>query len=172
MTRLYAIEEDLVPVFRFLEQRSPLKYTTAGRFAGRDEVRSFGRGDLIPNLGVARGHSTVLCASFLVTEPHKEVFIREQFGAAFVDQLTTDDAIVLNVGGLWEGTAAIEGSVGSRAVSSPKTHELLRRFRYALRKLFVNVRSCYVGPKALAMFRAGGRLTPDTRSPPEYDLIE
>ena len=46
----------------------------------------------------------------------------------------------------------------------------MRRFRAAFKKTFTNIRSSYVGPKALLLLKSGKRLTADVQSPREYDL--
>jgi hypothetical protein len=88
-----------------------------------------------------------------------------------VEQPWNPHSVFLNVGGEWTDGTIISGTITTIS-NSPISRSLMRALHSRVKKHFTRVRAYWVGPDALAAFRAGRRLTMAIQSPPEYDLCE
>jgi hypothetical protein len=169
----FALKDDILSVLEAVERGGPLQYVRTGNQL-RPDFETFLRGADIPNLGVANRETGSSCDSFLVTRTTVPIGIRSLKGANglqryLMDQLLNPDTVGLTPAGRWGEDIILEGIVGT-ASDSPASQELMRKFNSAFKKSFTKVQGRFVGPQALALFKAGKRLTQAAQSPPEFDL--
>ena len=88
-----------------------------------------------------------------------------------MDQFYNPDTITFSPGGRWTEDVLLYGRFATvSAFFSDYAKRLMNRFRYQSEKHFVRVRGSYVGPGAMALLKAGKRLTIAQQSPREFDL--
>ncbi len=73
-------------------------------------------------------------------------------------------------GGLWDARTLVGGEIGTMHHTAASL-EMFRLFCKELLQGFVEVRSFYVGPEALALLKSGARLTIDVKASPLWDLV-
>jgi|SRR5215831_7293658 len=173
-TMFFATKDDLAPVLEQVENKGPLKYVRFGRSLN-PRSESFDRGIDIPSLGIATCGSAIGSDSFLVCYRESQIDIRvvhqsDGVRSFHTDQLTNPDSVTFSSGGVWKPEILLYGRVAS-ASNSPVSKSLLRRFQSSIRKHFVKVGACYVGPNALQALKDGKRLTIAEQSPREFDLV-
>jgi hypothetical protein len=169
----FALREDLLPVLDAVQSRGALKYVRTGVF-GSPALQFVSRGAEIPDIGTAAADSTSACKSFLVTEDAVPVSLRQIQMADgtvryAVDQLVNPDSIVLTPGGVWDQDVVLYGRVATVS-DTAAAQALMRQFQSAFKKHFKRVKAYLVGPQALALLKAGKRLTISANSPREFDL--
>lgn len=170
----YATPADIRPLLKFVEAEGALVYVEAGNRA-EPTFRTFERAAEIPNLGVADEWSGIECAAYLVAVASRGVQVRTPTGddgatRHVVDELGNPDALTMRAAGRWGADLVLAGSVGS-ASGSDDAERLMKRFRAGFKKAgFETVKRYRVGPEALAMLKAGGRLTPSERAVKRSDL--
>lgn len=169
----FAKAQDLLPGFERLEQTIELQYVLTGNFDS-NRLTCVQHGRELTNLGVAKSGGLVTEPAYLVmlrTSPVRPREIRLDHGGcrfAF-DQLLNPDSVVLRCGGLYDESTLISGGVATMGKTSEAVM-LQRRVSSALTKGFRRVGTFWLGPEALGLMHAGGRLTQQIGSPPEYDL--
>jgi hypothetical protein len=170
----YAQGEDYRELLEAVESELSLAYRQMGNFtsAPPPQVSSWAQ---LKAVGVADSNASISCRSYLVTHAGGQVHVR-QVGGLFetrrylVDQLINPGTVTLTLGGNWRDLALLPGRVGT-VHDDPSSRRLMKIFNDALRGGFTKVKAYWVGPRAMAHLRGGGRLTPAVQSPPEYDLV-
>jgi hypothetical protein len=170
---VFASGADLLPVLIEVELQAALRYTLTGNFEGTPAPIQFDRAADLPQLGIANYDSAVACTGYLVTEAAASVEVRHLATTDgprwLIDQLANGDSVTLRAGGARGPNTLLSGLIAT-ASDTPVARALMQRYRKAVRKRFVKVRSYLVGPEAQKLLAAGGRLTAALQSPPEYDL--
>ena len=171
--RFYALRGDIVPVLEAIERDGPLQYVAMDN-ALRADFATFHRGADIPNLGKADRDSGSACTAFVVTATTAPLTVRRIMGTDgnpryCMDQLVNPDTVVFRPAGMWSDDILLDGLVGT-ASSSLIAQGLMKRFNSAINKRFTNVKAYRIGPEALALLKAGKRLTISARSSREFDL--
>ena len=175
VVRFFATRNDHLPMLRQITTGRSLRFFPAGVFD--EQPTPFGSPERIPSLGVAESGDRNHTASFLVlptTVPVQPRPIHLQAGGTRVaiDQLINPKSVAFRPGGEWDGgNVIIEGDLGTIS-DDPSSAELWSAFAKPIKKGWKRVKAYYVGPEALAVLRAGGRLTASVRSPELYDLAE
>ena len=174
-TRFFSTKDDLLPLLARVESRGDVKYVRTGRFLST-VVQVYAKGADIPNLGIASSESATNCESFIICDPKLKIEARavdqsDGVRSFHVDQLHNQDTITFSPGGVWKNDILLYGWFASVSDSySQIARRLLQRFTYEVRKHFKHMGSCYVGPQAHEMLKAGKRLTIAEQSPREFDL--
>lgn len=169
----FATRDDLLPVFEAVEGEAPLQYVRTGNELSPD-FETFHRGADITNLGKADHDSASSCEQFLVTLTDVSIRIRQITGIGGIprycmDQEINPDTVRLIPAGIWGGDFLFRGGVDTISKSAI-AQGLMKRFYAAIRKRFTKVSAFWVGPEALALLRAGKRLTDAAQCPREFDL--
>jgi hypothetical protein len=88
-----------------------------------------------------------------------------------LDNGDNEETVILTMAGLWKGEMLLPGIVKSLH-ETPVAQKLMKWFLAALKaEEFTKVKSWWLGKEALAMLKAGKRLsTTAEQSPPEFDL--
>lgn len=89
-----------------------------------------------------------------------------------VDQLVNPSTVVFRPGGKVPALKVVIGGAIGTVKEDPEAAALLKLFSDEIRNRFVRVKGFWVGPSALAILRAGGRLTNAVSAPVEYDLSQ
>ena len=169
----YATKNDLLPVLRAVEEAGALKYVVAGNFT-TPELRSYSRGEEIPQLGKASSGTAGTCETFLVCAAVPPVKVESFKGGNgedrfCVDQLLNPDTVGLTPAGQWNEEILLHGRVATVS-DSPASQALMKRFQSAIRKHFVKIKAFYVGSNARKLLESGKRLTISAQSPRDFDL--
>ena len=167
---VFCTTSDLVAVLDDAQARSPMSFAVAGLFETANVHRLHDSADIATF--IAASGETLL--SFLAVASGDAVGAREVFqrnGSSLygVDQLSNPRSVVLRPGRLIDERTLLAGQIGT-ASQDPVSVTLFSTFRDVVRKQFVKVKSYWVGPEAVQLLDAGGRLTATLKSPPEYDL--
>jgi len=170
--QFFATADDLRMLFEHVEATQQLTYTRAGHLHGR-EAESYTSGRDLPNLGAASSDAAITCDAYLVTPRASTVVLRQidaRIGRILtVDQLLNPDTVIINVGGLYRPGVLIASTVGT-AHDTPVSRVLFASWRRPIRRLWTKRNAAFVGPRALGILQAGGRLTWTVAAPREYDL--
>jgi hypothetical protein len=168
----YALRDDMLRVLDVVDRVESLQYVAGGHFVDGQSER-YERGESIPDVGTADADSAVNCKSFLVAPREVTITARRidtVSGPRYCfDQLVNPDSVALRPGGLRRARVMLDGRVATTS-DTPVARRLMGLFRRPISKQFTKVKAYWVGPEALALLRAGGRLTMALQSPPEYDL--
>jgi len=169
----FALKEDILPVLEAAERVGPLKYVRMGNFLTPD-FKEVSHGAEIPDLGKATMETASGSESYLVTEHEVAVHVRHITTPAGVkryllDQLFNPDTVTFTPAGIWNDDVVLHGRVATVS-DSPIAQELMKRFSKAIRKHFTKVNAFWVGREALALLKAGKRLTISAKSPRDFDL--
>lgn len=169
--QFFATKQDLLSVLGSVEATHSLKYARAGHYT-EESYETYEFASLIPGLGTATSDSAISCHSFLVVRrgtPVSSRRIETRQGVAYaVDQLLNSESAILRPGGLW-GDVLLHGELAA-AHDCAFYRELKKSIRFEMKKHFRTIEHYSVGPAALEILKAGGRLTIAVQSPPEYDL--
>jgi hypothetical protein len=174
MAFFFATAEDLLPVLLTVEARRAVVYTP---FEHVHEPRAdhFRTARDLPTLFKPQPFESAVCGpAYLVTEAGTEVVLRQlsPYGEKdrwSIDQLANPDSTVLRHGGLYGDNVLLRGEVRT-AYKTQAAQRLQRAFDAAIRKQFVKIGWCYVGPKAEVLLDSGYRLTAAEQCPTESDL--
>jgi hypothetical protein len=171
---LFAVREDWLPLFEYVEKRNPVVYTDTGfEQMNNPSPPRFLDGKSLPNLGVASSDQSIGCDSYMVS-PYPNVPTPKQSftsdGTARYDLYTGNhlDTIRLIHAGRWQDMI-IAGLIDTMGTQG-KAQTLINAFHSAIKKNFTRVNAYWVGPQAHAEWLQGRRLTGAEQSPPEYDL--
>jgi hypothetical protein len=180
MTRqilFFAAGDDLVPVLAMVERLGALQYVPMGQ-SSTVERKIFLSGSLIPELGTATADSAIKSQSYLVAASATAIRPRKivvpASGDAFcVDQVLNFETVTLTPGGVWreEQEMVLNGRVATVS-DSAASQVLMKRFAAAMKKWFTRIRAFWVGPRALTLLDAGGRLTIGAQSSRDFDLTK
>jgi len=169
--QFFATADDLRVLFQDVEATQQLTYTRTGHLRGAT-AESYQNGGGLPNLGRASSDQAISCDTYLVTPRAATVVVRQIDATTgrvlTVDQLVNPDSVTISVGGLFSPTVLIAGSVGT-AHDTAISRALFASWRRPIRRLWTK-RNAYVGPEALGILQAGGRLTWSIAAPHEFDL--
>jgi len=188
----YATRGDLLSIIEAFEAAGKVQYFRFGQTT-KLPPESFTSAAQIPNLGIASHSSAVGCRKFVVcdtqtaikprqlktlsqedvdlsdcpNEPSQKALIGvERFA---IDQLFNQDTITFSPGGMWNEEILLHAAIGT-ASNSQMSLALMNRFKMAIKKSCIKMRSFYVGPLALELLKNGTRLTISAQSPREFDL--
>jgi hypothetical protein len=171
---IFAADYDVLPVVESVERAmGPLQYIVNANLTNPD-FKTFLSGADIPNLGKAESHAGAGCSQFFVTKASISIGIEKIEGLGGVQryclsQFSNPDTVVFQPAGRWGEDCVLQGVVSTISETS-LSQELMRRFLAGFGKSFTKVREFWVGPRALALLKAGKRLTAAANSPPEYDV--
>jgi hypothetical protein len=135
---------------------------------------TFLRAAVIPNLGIADHETGSVCSAVLIAKTTASIRVRTLTGSDggrryLMDQLLNLDSVTFTPAGMWGDDIILQGTIGT-ASSSKASMELMKKFQTVFNNSFTKVRGVFIGPQALAMFKAGKRLTHAVQSPAEFDL--
>jgi hypothetical protein len=171
----FGLKDDLLTMLDLVESKGALRYVRTGNFS-KDEIRAgiseFPKGAMLSNLGRASAESSAICETFLVCDNDTRINLRTAGRGGervCIDQLANPDSVAFTPGGIWNEDVVLYGRVATVS-ESDVSQALMKRFQAAIRKTFSKVRGYHVGPNALALLKAGKRLTISAQSPPEFDL--
>lgn len=169
----FATRKDLLDLLGEVESRRSIHYAESGMFDS-PELVIYASGSEIPSLGLTNVHSTVLGRKLLISDVGTsfvcESVPQRRGGTRYaVDQKENPDTVRLFPGGQFDKETILAGDFGT-CTDSAVSASLLRVVTRSVRKRWANIRANFVGPEALAVLDAGGRLTDNLCSPPEYDL--
>lgn len=171
----FAVREDLIELLAIVEASNSLQYTLMGNFVRSeigDRIVVYSTCADIPDFGRASADTSIACKSYLVCSADTPINLRragKEGERLCVDQLANPDSVEFKPGGIWNEEMVIQGRVASVSSSRP-SRNLMKLFLSTIRRSFSKVGSCYVGPKALALLKAGKRLTSAAHLPTVNDL--
>jgi hypothetical protein len=172
--RFFALKADLLLVLGELEAKRQVKYVQGGRLGGPRPAIWYSASRL-PKLGwSADDHGGG--RDYLIMDRASDVYIERMtiFSGDEVFDVHNGGnpgSIEFTPGGEWTDGAILAGRFATLH-NTPESQALIKAVRLRIKKHFTRVRSYWVGPEALAAFRAGRRLTAAIQCPPEYDLCE
>ena len=171
----FATPGDIVPLLARFEANAPLKFAELGNFATPERAIYLSPSEL-PDPGIATNETGAASRSYLVLHRGAKLHECEFLGKRgekrwSLDNGGNDKSTVLTMGGLWRTGTLLPGLMDTLH-ATPAAQQLMLWFRSALRQEdFTRVQSWWLGREALALLRAGRRLTTTAeQSPPEFDL--
>lgn len=167
---LFCSTTDFLSVLDSVYEQLPLSFAVAGLFKTAD-VHVFHSPS---EISAVIANSTKHPLSFLAVGAAEAVKVREvpqRKGHSLyaVDQLVNQGSVVLRPGRAIDERILLAGQIGT-ASEAPESLTLFSTISKVTRKHFVKVRSYWVGPEAVRLLDAGGRLIATSKAPPEYDL--
>lgn len=167
----FATREDFLAGFRRFEEHADVRYVRAGLFES-PEPECFSRAEDIPKLGVLQGRR-VQKPRFLVmpaeANPGVRVVPQRRGGERYaVDGVANHGTITLELGGTME-ECLIYGSVQG-GLEHDDAARLWNAFTEHFFAGFRKKKVFLVGPDAMRLFEAGGRLTSSPKADPTMDL--
>jgi hypothetical protein len=172
----FATPSDILPVLKRFEANAPMEYIKMGNDLTPDR-RYYLSGDTIPNAGISSDGRGGSGDRYMVTlrEDSKDIYVEidtwdsgEKFWQ--LRQCDNENTVELALAGLWKDM--LLPGIMDTMHDTPKAQQLMKWFNAALKKEgFVKIDMHWLGPEALAMFKAGVRLPKNAeQSPPAYDL--
>jgi hypothetical protein len=160
---------DFVALLDLVHDQLPVSLLVAGLFETAAVHRLHGSADV--SALIASSDAPV---TFLAVGAGDAVHVREvpqkKGGTRYaVDQLINPRSVVVRPGRRIDERVLLAGQIGT-ASEDPESVRLFSRFGTAVRKHFVKVKAYWVGPEAVRILDAGGRLTATSKAPPEHDL--
>lgn len=174
MINFFALKGDLLLVLGELEAKRQIKYVQGGRLGGPTPEVWYSAPDL-PMLGrSADDHGGG--REYLIVDRAADVYIEKMTMFSGDERFDVHNggnpaSIDFRPGGEWTDDAILSGNF-TTLHKTPESQALMRAVRSRIKKHFTRVRAYWVGPDALAAFRAGRRLASAIQCPPEYDLCE
>lgn len=168
--QFYATRGDLLPMLAEFEAAQSVHY--AAMFSN-EGVREFVRAADIPDLGRPSWPELPLSPGYLIA--HKDARFRARTLSPGCDEryAVQEDrnphAIELSPGGEYARGVLLEGRIATLSGRSQR-EALLNSLVAVVRRRWIRVGRCYVGPEAATILDGGGRLTFNVRAPREYDL--
>ena len=166
-------EADLKTMLRSVESAMDVQYLKRGTFPTAD-IRAITALSSNDNVGVSKWPSSVLGEHWLVGENGGAIRTRQLTARTgepifIVDPHVNNEAVVLSIGGEWNGEAILrsEAYIAHDHVISKQIFHLIARSAKSISR---RVRGMYVGHEAHIRWQSGWRLTDDVRSPSGYDL--
>jgi len=171
--QIHATRSDWLECLAAAEAGRPLAYTLTGLFE-EPVLSTFHGVASVPDFGIAKHGNTVLESGFLVHDVGSVIQIRDvpQRNASIryaVDQLVNPTTIGVRPGGLFGDNVVIAGQLGT-ASDDPISSELFRLVARSVKKLFTKIKAYWVGPAAVEILDAGGKLSVSSETDPLYDL--
>jgi hypothetical protein len=169
----YATAMDLGPMLSSLEAQQKLQYTLTGLFKANRLLIYPSYSD-IPDFGRALHPTAVANPSYLISERGTVLRTREVHqkagGICFaVDQKSNEDTVVFCPAGRYGSDVILYGMVGTVS-NSARSKDLYDFIAMPFLQTFEKVQEFLVGPEALALWKAGVRLTTGASTPREFDL--
>jgi hypothetical protein len=173
----FATPGDILPVLKRFETNAPLKYIKLGNDPTPDRPYYLS-GDTLPNPGIAT-HETGgrSGASYMVTlsEDSHDIYVQTRTINTgekrwILNNSDNENTVCLGLACLWKDM--LLPGIMDTMHNTPKAQQLMKWFNAALKKEgFTKVDLYWLGPEALAMLKAGKRLSKTAeQSPPAYDL--
>lgn len=170
---VFATRGDWGSLLSEVESTRPVHYAEAGVLDNPEPV-VYRSASEIPSAGagLATGAKRGVCLLMADVDVSFAVrTVRQKRGGAryAVDQQSNPDTVAVFLGRQVGDQTILSGSVGT-CTESKASAALLRILASAIRRKWVGIKSYGVGPEAVRVLDAGGRLTANLRSPREYDL--
>lgn len=169
----YALADDLLPVFEFVESKHELHYYARNS----SDAAIYLAGASLPTLRMPPpAESAISGHMYLVTLRDTKAVGRkitlDGSGIRYAfDQIDNPDSIEM-LPGAWDPSGALlYGRIATISDSLP-SKTLFNAFKRAINKRFRRVNSFWVGPNAEEKWKQGARLTIGLASPSTYDLLE
>jgi hypothetical protein len=174
-TNFYATYSDVEEVLALFETKERVTYVLTGLF-DTNVPQTFETFRAINSLSVSTAGDANDVASYLIVTHRNKVATREVpqriGGTKFaVDQNSNPDSLYFRSGGTFSNKIIVPGTIGiihQTSVSKKLYGALLR----IIVKNFSRVRSYYVGPEALTLWKGGMRLGLSLKASPQIDLRE
>ena len=167
-----ATRSDYEPVIRAVEAQYDLKYVLRGLFESPDLTVMHSALE-IENLGVSLKGKSILDNSYIIVDAKAEVTARDvpqrRGGTRYEVKFESLPAITFRPGRLFKNQCLIIGSFVTDW-HEPFALDLMKSFRREVKKRFVCIKSCWLGPKALNLFNEGMRCTYSIDMPEIYNL--
>ncbi len=171
----FATPSDIVPVLKKFESKSPLKFVQTGNLTTPNRPIYLNACE-IPDAGIATHESAHASFSLMVSRRELKNVQRTFIGAKGEQRWTLDnsdneESVILTLGGIWKTGTLLPGLMATLHETAG-AQSLMKGFLSTLKlQGFVKVDLWWVGREAMAMLKAGKRLsTTAEQSPPEYDL--
>jgi hypothetical protein len=169
---LFGTRGDLLELLQFVEW-GDVAFTECGDCHGGLEVPIKRFAGDFADFAIPQSGDSVQNKSYLVfpsdCPPAARLVKLKNGGVRYLlDQYINPESIVLRPGGHL-GQSVISGQAGT-ASTHPTSTRLFKALKRAVRSLFTQVGSYWVGKEAELLLRSGARLTASTASPAEYDL--
>ena len=166
---LFCTPSDFALIVEDVVKRTPISFVVAGMSDTPDFRRLQDSSEL---LAVAMGSTERV--SFLAVNGQDEIRVAEypqRLGGRryAIDQLMNRRSVTVGPGRLLDERTLLSGGVGTSS-NDPDSIGLFSLFRSAVRRHFVHIKCCWVGPESVLLLDSGGRLAFDLNAPPEFDL--
>lgn len=172
----FATPSDIAPALRRFETNAPLKFIETEMLSTPNRAIYLASSE-IPQPGIAtyeRGSgSKTYMVSHRDTKNHLHTFQADDGRRRWLLRNgDNEETVLLTLAGIWPKTGTLLPGNMNTLHETRVAQELMRWFVSALKKeQFTKVDLWWLGPEALAMLRAGKRLTTTAeQSPPEFDL--
>lgn len=174
-TFFFATPSDIIPVLKRFASSEELKFVEMGNMTTPNRPIVLDASDLL-DPGVST-HETGNASRAYLVSPRDSVNHMHKFvgkdGAAHwsVDNSDNENSAVLIMAGRWKDML-LPGLMNTLHRTEP-AQRLMKAFHVALKKEgFVKIEHWWIGNEALAMLKAGKRLsTTAEQSPPQFDLV-
>lgn len=173
VVHFFAAQKDMLDLLAEIESTRMIHYVEAGMFE-RAELIVYASASQIPDLGFIDVQSTVLGRKLLIADATTSFTLRSvpqrDGGVRYaMDQQENPDTLSFFPGGQFDEQTILAGDSGT-CTDSPVSVALFKIMSGVVRRRWVKIRGNFVGPEALGVLNAGGRLTDNLRSSQEYDL--
>ena len=162
ITPFFATEHDLAGILSDIDVERPIKVVAGGVFdTPTVQVASIST-KLNPSM-------TYLIADQGALIEVRAVPQRDGCRKFAIDQLDNPKTVALRAGGFIERCCLVAGQIGT-STNDPISLELYKYIAKRMKKLFVKVKSYYLGREAAQLLDEGIRLTANPKAPLIYDL--
>ena len=166
---LFCTPSDFALIVEDVGKRTPISFVVDGMSDTPDIRRLQGYSEV---LAVALASTERI--NFLAVKGQDEIRVVERpqrLGRRryAIDTLMNRRSILVCPGRLLDERTLLAGRVGT-ASNDPDSIGLFSLFRSAVRRRFVHIKCCWVGPESVRLLDSGGRLAFDLNAPPEFDL--
>lgn len=171
----FATPVDIVSVLNRFEANAPLKFVEMGNLTTSNRAIYLNSSE-IPNPGIATYETGSLSQGYMVshrdTKNNMHSFVGRKGEKRWsLDNSDNEETVILTMAGLGRTGTLLPGNMATLH-ETPVAQQLMKWFQSALKQEgFTKVRDWWLGREALAMLKAGKRLTTTAeQSPPEFDL--
>ena len=171
----FATATDIIPVLQLFESNAPVKFVEMGTLKSPNRA-IYLESSQIPNPGIATHETGSLSQGYMVSlqdvKNHVDVSTTRKGEARWnLFSADNEEAVCLNLAGLWKTGTLLPGGIVTMH-DTPVAQQLMKWFLVALKQEgFTKIESWWLGKEAMAMLKAGKRLTTTAeQSPPEFDL--
>lgn len=170
---IFASRKDLLDLLGDVESTRAVHYAEAG-ISDRPERIVYGSASEIPGLGTVRLAQANAGPRFLLADaavPFALRLVPQRRGGMrhAIDQQSNPDSVALFPGGQVDDQTVLAGSIGT-CTDSATSAALLEVLAGVICRKWAKIKSYGVGPEAMRVLDAGGRLTANLHSPRDYDL--